>query len=546
MVLKYQLVKQRQYGSSCYSDERLCPDLDIKGVKNFELLGVQFDNNLNNMDLNFQTKILSIQKLLSHWSYRHLTPFGKLTVIRSLALSKLSHLAMIIPNPSKQMFKDIDKILFNFLWGNKSEKVRRDDCKLPEKLGGLGMPDVEQYWLSFKFSWVRRLLTSKSYWPDIFMDRFSSCYGKNITIGEMLELGPDLLGKIGKLLRNKFWGQVLLSLPRVSENFAFCEPESLLDSSFWYNSNIKRGNKVVKYSDFPEIENKVTVLGDFFEPGTNVFMDLNRFNQRYSTNLPYLKFIDIRYIVSLTFQKLKFCSSKLIPASYPILPTLIKIALRSTKGCSAYYKILNKKRCLQSKIVLRDQKWHLELQSYYDISFWNKVRLLTSKLSLNNNLKWLQFRINRNSLQTKYITSHFIAGISPLCEYCGGEEEKISHLFWLCPVVKQFLINVFQYVENLGMTVNPSMKDFLFGDVRVSFEHPRNYLPLLIKHYIWKTKFLNAVLNLKGFSNFLKDCLNELKIMYEIKNKNSLFNEWVLLYSNLCQDNHQHVYRTTI
>ena len=73
-------------------------------------------------------------------------------------------------------------------------------------------------------------------------------------------------------------------------------------------------------------------------------MDLNRFNQRYSTNLPYLKFIDIRYIVSLTFQKLKFCSSKLIPASYPILPTLIKIALRSTKGCSAYYKILNKKK----------------------------------------------------------------------------------------------------------------------------------------------------------------------------------------------------------
>ena len=448
---------------------------------------------------------------------------------------------MIIPNPSKQMFKEIDKLLFNFLWGNKSEKVRREDSKLPEKLGGLGMPDVEQYWLSFKFSWVRRLLTSESYWPHILMDRISTCQGKHITIGEMFQLGPYLLAKIGKTIGNKFWSQVLLTLPKMSENFAFCEPELLLETSFWYNSSIKRGNKVVKYSDFPEIQNKVNILGDFFEHGTNEFMDLNRFNQRYDMNLPYLKFIELRYIVSLTFQKLNYCFSNLIPASYPIMPSLIRIALRSKKGCSTYYRILNKKRCLQSKIVLRDQKWHLELQSYYDISFWNKVRLLTSKFSLNNNIKWLQFRINRNSLQTKYITSHFLPGVSSLCEYCGIEEEKISHLFWFCPVVKEFIIGVLNDLQIHGMSINPSMREFIFGDTRFSFEHPRNYLPLLIKKYVWKNKFLNATLHLNGFRNFLKDCLKELKIIYELKDKISLFNEWLLLYSNLCQEDYQDV-----
>ena len=63
-------------------------------VRRFDLLGVQFDNNLTSMDENFDQKLMKIKKLLSHWSYRHLTPFGKLTVIKTLALSKLSHLAI--------------------------------------------------------------------------------------------------------------------------------------------------------------------------------------------------------------------------------------------------------------------------------------------------------------------------------------------------------------------------------------------------------------------------------------------------------------------
>ena len=366
-----------------------------------------------------------------------------------------------------------------------------------------------------------------------------------MTVGQLLELGPTLLGKLGKKLTNKFWSQVLCTSSIVSENYLFCEPEMLMFSSFWHNPNILKGNKVIKYSDFPELRSKIRNVADFYQPGTNEFMDLESFNLRYGIELSELKFIDIRYLINLSIQKLNFNPKRLVPATRPIMPSLIQVALKIKKGCNIYYKILTKRQCLKSKIFLRDQKWHLELQSLYDISFWDKVRFLTSKFSLNNSIKWLQYRINRNSLQTNYITSHFIPGISPFCIFCGVAEEKISHLFWSCSVVNDFISKVLQYIQSLGLDINPSKRDFLFGNTEFSFEHPNNYLLLLMKQFIWKTKFQSAILDLKGLKNYLKDAIKELKIVYELKNKESLFSEWNNLYTNLCQEEDHNVQQAT-
>ena len=190
------------FGAAHDSNIILCPELQLKWVKNFELLGIHFDNNLEFMNRNFEDKISKIEKLLSHWSYRYLTPYGKVTIIKTLALSKLSHVALVIPNPTKAMFKKIETIFYKFLWNGKSEKVCRLDTKLPEKHGGLGMPDIEQFWLSFKFLWLRRLLMTDAYWPNILLNQISKIQGQYLAPSQLLQLGPCLLGKIGKSLKN--------------------------------------------------------------------------------------------------------------------------------------------------------------------------------------------------------------------------------------------------------------------------------------------------------------------------------------------------------
>ena len=82
------------FGSKYDSNQKLCPDLNLQWAKTFTLLGIKFDNALQNMSNNFNDKISKIERLLSDWAYRYLTPFGKVTVVKSLGLSKLSHIAL--------------------------------------------------------------------------------------------------------------------------------------------------------------------------------------------------------------------------------------------------------------------------------------------------------------------------------------------------------------------------------------------------------------------------------------------------------------------
>ena len=98
------------FGKNHDSNIKLCPDLNLNWAKSFTLLGINFDNNLSNMQTNFNNKVEKVEKMLSSWSYRYLTPYGKVTIVKSLGLSKISHIALVIPNPNKDMIKRLNTI----------------------------------------------------------------------------------------------------------------------------------------------------------------------------------------------------------------------------------------------------------------------------------------------------------------------------------------------------------------------------------------------------------------------------------------------------
>ena len=50
------------FGSKWDSDEILCPELGLKWVKNFTLLGIEFDNHLDNTRANLDKKLVCWRK----------------------------------------------------------------------------------------------------------------------------------------------------------------------------------------------------------------------------------------------------------------------------------------------------------------------------------------------------------------------------------------------------------------------------------------------------------------------------------------------------
>ena len=330
-------------------------------------------------------------------------------VVKSLGLSKLSHIALVMPNPSKVMITNIETIFFKFIWGSgKSEKIKREDTKLPVRFGGLGVPYVSKFWTAFKFSWLRRLLTTNSFWPKILLKSISDILHRSVSASQLLQLGASKLVEISKRLSNPFWKQVLWSSLPITEGAAFCFPEKIISSPFFYNPLVVR-IRVVKPTDFPEINKPELSLANFFYPGTNVVMEYNDFCNRYEIDISQEKFIDIRYTIRTAILKLKMQAAKLNCAHFPKKPFLIDItiALSTSKGCSKYYKILNMKANLNNKIYLRENLWHLELNQHLSVQFWDNAKRLCASINFDNQLRWLQFQIVRNSLQTNYIVSHF-------------------------------------------------------------------------------------------------------------------------------------------
>jgi hypothetical protein len=62
--------------------------------------------------LNFNKKLLDIEKEITHWNKRNITPYGKITVIKSLLLSKITHLFIALPKPNKEWLKLLEKAFF--------------------------------------------------------------------------------------------------------------------------------------------------------------------------------------------------------------------------------------------------------------------------------------------------------------------------------------------------------------------------------------------------------------------------------------------------
>ena len=62
---------------------------------------------------------------------------GKITVIKINALPKLIYALSSLPNPTTQTVKIIEKLMYDFIWDGRPEKVKRDILIIGYEIGGI-------------------------------------------------------------------------------------------------------------------------------------------------------------------------------------------------------------------------------------------------------------------------------------------------------------------------------------------------------------------------------------------------------------------------
>ena len=143
------------------------PDINSTGLSfsfgPFKTLGICFSASMGDIfEFNYlpKEKLINILKV---WSMRYFTPIGKIVILKSLALSQLIFLLSVLPSPPEPFMKEIDDIIYSFLWDNKPDKLSRRTIIIGDySQGGLKMFHFPSVNAGLKIAWIKRLLNNQN------------------------------------------------------------------------------------------------------------------------------------------------------------------------------------------------------------------------------------------------------------------------------------------------------------------------------------------------------------------------------------------------
>ena len=154
------------------------------------------------VELNYKEKLSQIEKELKQWSKRILTPLGRITILKTLIISKLNHLFISLPNPSDEIINTLQKQLFSFIWQSSTDRIKREILMQDYSKGGLKMLNIKNYIVALKTTWIRRLVTKDSKYINIFETQYPK-------VNDLIISGAANLKQWQKGIKNRVWKDVL-------------------------------------------------------------------------------------------------------------------------------------------------------------------------------------------------------------------------------------------------------------------------------------------------------------------------------------------------
>ena len=517
-------------GKNRFSDIKICENLNLIWTNKFRLLGIDFDTDLAMMDTNFESKLAEIGKLFKCWTFRQLSPLGRITIIKSMALSKLSHVAMVCPLLDHNILKDLKKMAYNFLWNNKPDRMKRCETELPLDKGGLSMPDIESFWLSLKLTWSRRLMSPSCLWQKILQANLLYC---NHDMKDVWFGGPTLLRKVAGKMSNNFWKEIINTFATIMGDLHFSHPYFFYNFNVFDNPLFSRNDMELKSSDFQGLwSKKICQAGDFFDRTQTPprLLSLEQINTKYDIRLNFLNFHRITNLIIKAANDLnnKIFDQQLSDLQAPSLPLIHKLSCLDSKGGRTFYRALKAREWDNSGTREYETKWQNELNTTFSLNFWNKIWQINKYSLVSNKMKWINLQIIKFILPTNYSVNKYKPLQDPRCSFCTTHSERLPDLIWSCLEVRDFWTMVGNTLTLYFPNFKLGRKEAIFGDIQSRGDSIINTVILLAKQFLWRQKFGSKIIDELQFIIYIRSELNFLVKTLEFKGERlHLSVDWV-------------------
>ena len=509
-------------GSRKHCREKLNISADLQwGDEEFSFLGINFSVNLDTIpELNFDIAMNKAKQLLNCWNSRYLTPIGRITVIKTMVLSKFNHLFMSIVTPPK-ILDELNKLFFFYLWGGKTHKVKQKSVCADYLKGGLRMVNIYNFEKSLKLVWMKNILSkSKSPWNLLLQE---SC--KNLK--QMIYIGPEWFQKHRKDV-NPFWYDVFENWILFCRNQTVKSGKDLLSSSLWCNRQISSDN--IFYVNW--FKKGITVLADLLNSSGN-FLDPGELKIKYNLKFNILNYYTVKHLVTQFMKNNRLLLKEKLER--PHVPFHINVLLNFEKGSKNFYSGLS---YYGYENPNNENKWSLVLNTQLHNDFWKIAYKICFKTILDNSYIWFQYRILHRILGTKYYLYKLKLSESFLCGICGQQQESIYHLFAGCEKVLDFWKNITIWFElKLSIKVKFSDIELIFGYQNYDQNFwPLNFILLIARQYIFHCSKYSHDINIYNLQKLVEEKYVEQYTLSKIKDTVHIFNRnwshWKLLFES--------------
>ena len=488
-------------------------------------LGIFFGHDKHGCyEKNWTDKVTKIQKLLNRWKQRNLTLQGKILILKSLGLSKLTYGFTILHTPNA-ILHEVNKLFYSFLWNN-HDRIKRNTMIGPIEKGGLEMIDVFCYDEALKCSWIKRLLDTNhnTNIADILIqEKF------NLSKEQFLKLNFNKVEAFPQVKAfPTFWQTVFLSFNKCRQNKDLnkMNKDEIFSQIVWGNKLFVHDNKCLLYKNW--IKSGYIYVKDFFAADGSFINEHTVFQQLNNTVNWIQEYTILRKILkqSIKHHNPQHCKYTNIKQNATLMFKDIEYKV-CDQQTSFYYNILTEIKFIRP---IAEKSWSRTF-GYVTEDKWSKIYTLKIKETVGPKLSEFNYKLLNALLPCGQLVSKWDKNISKFCNWCR-EIENTEHMIFSCERVNHIWKKVGEIIH-----LNITWKNLVIGFSELDeFAKTRMQLFSIIAYSIYKQWVIsnNTDRNYRHI-NLDIEVHNEIKFYIMITSKLAKFakvNELLQIISN--------------
>ena len=471
--------------------------LEFKCTKEpIKVLGSFLSYNQNkNVEENFMKRISKMKTKLNLWLSRDLTLYGRSLLAKTLGVSQLIYAASMLSVPTP-VIKEVQAELFNFLWKNKKDKIKRLVLYQPLVEGGLNFVNFPAVVKSLRLAWISRFLSnSRDSWKAI-PNYYLSTHGGLQFLLKCNYNANDINNNLPTFYRELF--QYFQEFKNKTKIFSY---GNLL---LWNNEAITIEKKMLFWKSW--FDKKIFCIQDILSSDGN-FLTFEEFQNKFRIKTNYLHYFQLMAAIPSDLKKKAMLVE--VPSHEQLLySTTVSLSPENTPvdlanmRCKHYYKLLNKNSIVEPTGI---KSWKINFADEH--SEWEKKFSSIYHATRDNKLRQFAFKFLHRILVTKKELFKFRLADDETCFFCSNQD-SIEHTFLECFVTKSFYseaLTWFNHVNNTDVCLsNKQIALNVIPGLQQLTDYPRRRLHLvviLLKQYIYACKYLEKKPTIKEFQS---------------------------------------------